>query len=357
MKIVSRDSTARENPKENTSAVVELDPSKRTTPAASATSPCAEQTAIIIPCYKVADHIVALLESIPEELAARIYIVDDRCPQGSGKLVQDRVKDPRVVVLFNPENLGVGGTVKRGFTQAAIDGYTYLVKMDGDGQMDPQELPKLVRPIHEGLADYTKGNRFFNPRALKGMPAVRVIGNGALSFMTKLSSGYWHLMDPTNGYVAIHAKVFQMLELDKIENRFFFETDMLCRLHLLGAVALDVPIPARYGEEESNLKIGHTIFSFSSKHFSRFFRRIIYDYFVHDFNIGSVQLVGGLILFGFGFPYGIYNWIEGKIAGTPTEIGVIMIAVLTTLLGFQLLLSALNYDVSRRSHMALHKLA
>ena len=315
-----------------------------------------KENAIIIPCYNVREHIVDLIARIPSNVADCIYVVDDCCPQQSGKLVQTSCTDARVKVIFNERNLGVGGAVKRGFIEACKDGFRILIKMDGDGQMNPLDIPKLIKPLKEGFADYTKSNRFFSPRALKGMPTVRLIGNGALSFLTKLSSGYWHVMDPTNGFLAIHSNVFAMLELERIDDRFFFESDLLCRLHLIDAVVEDVPIPAHYGHEESNLQVRNALFSFARKHLSRTVRRIIYDYFVRDFNVGSVQLVFGLILFVFGLVFGISHWINGLINHMPTEVGTIMLAILPTILGFQLLLSAINYDIAYRTKTPLHKL-
>lgn len=311
-------------------------------------------TAAIVPCYRCRAQILGVLEKFGPEIQ-RIYVVDDACPEGTGKWVQEQARDPRVRVLFNPQNLGVGGAVKRGFAEAARDGFRYLIKVDGDGQMDPADVPALLRPLRQGVADYAKGNRYFDPRALRAMPPVRIFGNGVLSFLTKLSSGYWHIMDPTNGYVAIQASVFQALELDRIDDRFFFESDMLCRLHLLGAVVQDVPLPARYGNETSNLKIGRIILPFVSKHAARTLQRIVYDYFVRDFNVGSAELLSGLLALAFGLIYGGYRWLGGLSRGVPTETGAIMIAVLPTIIGVQLLLSALNYDIANRFTRPIHE--
>ena len=306
-----------------------------------------QKTAVIIPCYRVRDHILDVIARVGAAVD-RIYVVDDACPEGSGKLVQERVHDPRVTVLFNSANLGVGGAVKRGFQQAAQDGCTYLVKLDGDGQMDPADIPALIKPLKLGVADYTKGNRYFSPRALKDMPGLRLFGNGVLSFLTKLSSGYWQVMDPTNGFVAIHAQVFLALEHERVDNRFFFESDMLCRLHLMGAVVQDVPLPAHYGNEKSNLKVRSIVAPFIAKHINRTWRRIVYEYFVRDFNVGSAQLVSGAVALAFGLLFGGYHWAAGLASGRPTETGVIMIAVLPTIIGVQLLLAVLNYDIANR---------
>ena len=188
--------------------------------------------AVAIPCYKVTQHVLEVIRTIPASVS-RIYAVDDACPSGSGAFIQQHCTDPRVQVLFNPENQGVGGAVVTAYRQAVADGMDIVVKIDGDGQMNPRLLPLFVRPIQDRRADYTKGNRFFRPESVRGMPAMRLFGNAVLSFMTKLSCGYWSIMDPTNGYTAIHTSLLRELPLDKLERRYFFETDMLFRLNTL----------------------------------------------------------------------------------------------------------------------------
>src|SRR5690606_26049650 len=115
--------------------------------------------------------------------------------------------------------------VMAGYLAATTAGADVIVKMDGDGQMDAAALPQLIGPILRGQADYTKGNRFYDLGQIGRMPRMRILGNAVLSFMTKISSGYWDLFDPTNGYTAIHARVLAKLPLRKISQRYFFETD------------------------------------------------------------------------------------------------------------------------------------
>jgi dolichol-phosphate mannosyltransferase len=313
-----------------------------------------KKIAVVIPSYKVTRHILGVLEKIGPEVA-RIYVVDDCCPENSGDYVRKNCSDSRVQVIIKEKNGGVGSATKTGMRQAALDGFDILVKLDGDGQMDPRFINTLVRPIREELADYTKGNRFNNPRSLSQMPAVRLFGNSVLSFLTKLSSGYWQIMDPTNGYVAIHSKVFQCLETDKIADRYFFETDMLFRLHLVGAVVVDIPMSAFYGDEKSNLSVKKIIGPFLWGHLTRFYKRIIYDYYVHDFNVGSLQLTLGLMTFLSGSFLGLYHWTYGLINHQSTEFGIISLVMILMVLGFQLLISALQYDISNKPEIPLQK--
>ena len=169
---------------------------------------------------------MGVLAALPPQCSL-IYVIDDKCPQQTGEFVQRNSTDPRVRVLFHENNQGVGGAVITGYKHAIADGATVIVKIDGDGQMDPSLLDHFVSPILDGTADYTKGNRFFDLDRIGRMPVIRIFGNAVLSFATKLSSGYWNIFDPTNGYTAIHAGIAQRLPLDKLSKRYFFESDML----------------------------------------------------------------------------------------------------------------------------------
>ena len=214
----------------------------------------ASRLAVVIPCFRVKQHIGALIEQMPA-LVWRIYVIDDYCPEQTGQWVRRHCVDARIKLIFNDKNLGVGGAVMMGYQAALADGADIIIKLDGDGQMDPALIPHFVNPILTGEADYTKGNRFYDLEGVKTMPRARLIGNAILSLMTKFSSGYWNLFDPTNGYTAIHREVCRCLPLHKISRSYFFETDMLFRLNLLRAVVADVPMTARYQNEVSNLKI------------------------------------------------------------------------------------------------------
>ena len=235
------------------------------------------KVAVIIPCYKVVRHVLGVIESIGPQVHAN-YAVDDCCPDGSGRYIQAHCKDPRVRVCFNAENQGVGGAVMAGYQQAIADGMDILVKIDGDGQMDPALLDDFIAPIIHGEADYTKGNRFFDLEGVRTMPTVRIFGNAVLSIMSKFSTGYWHLFDPTNGYTAIHAAVASRLPFSKISRRYFFETDILFRLNTLGAVVLDVPMQAHYGDEVSGLHIRKIVGEFLVKHLRNSAKRVFYNH-------------------------------------------------------------------------------
>jgi len=321
--------------------------------ALAAPAPAVPSIAVVIPCFKVSRHILEVLGGIGPEVTA-VYVVDDECPEHSGDLVQDQCRDRRVRVLRNPRNLGVGGAVLTGYRQAILDGAEVIVKLDGDGQMDPALIPGLVAPILANEADYTKGNRFFDLEALAGMPAVRLVGNAFLSLLTKLSCGYWDLFDPTNGYTAIHANVACHLPFRKISSRYFFETDMLFRLNTLRAVVVDVPMQAKYGDEVSGLSVARVAGEFFFKHIRNFVKRIFYNYYLRDLSLASIELPLGLLLVAGGTAFGAYHWIVSIDAGVPTSAGRVMLAALPIIMGMQFLLAFIGYDISSVPRRPLH---
>ena len=209
---------------------------------------------VVIPCYRTSQQIMSVIAKIGAE-CNKIIVVDDGCPEKSGAMVERECTDERVTVIYNESNLGVGGAVLAGYRMALDYNADIVVKIDGDGQMEPSLIPKFLEPIVRHEADYTKGNRFYHIHALGNMPLLRLFGNAALSFITKLSSGYWSNFDPTNGYTAIHASLIPLLPPEKVSNDYFFESDMLFRLNLLQAKVVDIPMSAKYSSESSNLKV------------------------------------------------------------------------------------------------------
>ncbi len=297
---------------------------------------------LIVPCYKVKAKILDVIAKTPPWIEG-IVCVDDACPEGSGDFIEANNTDPRVVLVRLPVNQGVGGATLAGYGEAVARGGQVLVKVDGDDQMDLGYVSHLVAPILLGEADYAKGNRFTSISHLQTMPQVRVFGNAALSFAAKLSTGYWNIFDPTNGYTAIEAQVAKMIMEKRVSRRFFFETDLLYHLGTLRAVVRDVPMPARYADEVSNLRISAIMGPFALKHMKNFFQRVLGQYFVRDFHAASLELVFGVVFILFGLGY------AARYVSTPhteaASAGVVMAAALPVILGAQLLMQALNFDV------------
>lgn len=309
--------------------------------------------AVVIPSYKVTRHILGVIAGIGSEVGL-IFVIDDKCPDGSGAYVREHCTDPRVSVLDHAVNQGVGGAVMTGYSAAIAAGATVIVKVDGDGQMDASLIPWFVAPILSGEADYAKGNRFFDLEQIRSMPPLRLFGNAVLSLITKVSSGYWDIYDPTNGFTAIHANVARILSFDKISKRYFFETDMLFRLNTLHARVVDVAMDAVYGDEVSNLKITRIISEFAFKHVRNFLKRLFYNYYLRNMSLASLELPLGLGLLGFGTIYGIAARIHSAQAGIETPAGVVMMAALPVLMGAQLILAFLAYDIASVPRRAIH---
>lgn len=303
----------------------------------------ATHIAVVIPCFRETKRILDVIKSIGEEVS-RIIVIDDACPDNTGEHVKKQCMDKRVEVLIHDTNTGVGGATMSGYKRAIEAGAEIIVKVDGDGQMDPSLIPDLVAPLLEGVADYAKGNRFYNLDGLSDMPRVRIFGNLVLSFASKISSGYWNIFDPTNGFTAIHIDAARRLPFEKIDNGFFFESDMLFRLNMMRGVVVDIPMPARYGDEESSLKIHNIIVSFAARHYVNAAKRIFYNYFIRDFGVASIELVLGKLLLLFGVVYGIYSWSESAKTGIPATAGTVILAALPIILGSQMLMAFLNFD-------------
>lgn len=300
--------------------------------------------AVVLPCYRVRDSVLAVLAEIPAWVE-HIFVVDDACPEGSGREVERVCCDPRCRVIFHERNLGVGGAMRTGMRAALAAGATIIAKVDGDGQMDPRRLGDLVRPLATGRADYAKGNRFYDLSALAAMPPARRFGNLALTLLVKAASGYWDVSDPTNGYLAIHRQACAALPLDRIDSSYFFESHMLIHLNVLRAVVAEVPMPARYGDESSSLSVGRSLVTFPFKLARGFLRRIAWRYFIYNMDAVTVFLLGGGLLLLIGVGFGAYRWYLGIFGNETQTAGTVALGLFPAIIGFQMLLQAMILDI------------
>lgn len=299
--------------------------------------------AVVIPTYRVSRHIEKVVSMLPDFIDY-IIVVDDKCPDKSGELIL-KLNHEKITVLFHKINLGVGGAVITGYKRALDLDVDIVVKVDGDGQMNPAYIENLIEPIIDGVADYTKGNRFSNFKALRKMPKIRLFGNSALSFLVKASSGYWNIMDPTNGFTAISKDAILGLNLDELSQRYFFESDMLINLNIENCVVKDIPIPAKYGDEDSSLSISKVLFDFPLKLIRGFAKRVFYKYFIYDFNMASIYMVFGFPMVLCGSIYGGMSWYLSISTGIVASTGTIMLSALLIMLGVQFLLQAISIDI------------
>jgi len=300
---------------------------------------------VVIPCYNVSQHITGVVQSIPD-LVSHIILIDDKSTDNTSDLINSIAEtDKRIVLLKHKKNQGVGGAVITGMQKAIELNCELIVKLDGDGQMDTKYIPELLSPLINDEFHFSKGNRFNDFRALKRMPFIRRIGNLLLSFMIKAASGYWSVFDPTNGFFCIKKEILERIDYSRLDKKYFFESSLLIELYYTGAKIYDVPIPAIYGNEKSGLSEVHSLLTFPGKIIRAFIRRIFLRYFIYDFNIFSIYLLIGIPLLFFGVIYGLVKWLHFGLAGIPAPTGTVMLATLSIILGFQLLLSVIQYDI------------
>jgi glycosyltransferase involved in cell wall biosynthesis len=300
--------------------------------------------AVVIPCYRVRDKIVDVVDSVIGTVDF-VIAVDDCCPEKSGDFLGKTRTDSKLKILFHETNQGVGGAMVTGFQAALELGADIVVKMDGDGQMEAKHLPRLIGPLLAHKADFTKGNRFYDLRALRAMPFVRRFGNFGLTLLSKAASGFWHLSDPTNGYFALRANAMRLLNFHLLAPRYFFEISLLIQLNVIRAIAFDVPIPAKYADENSSLSPMRALWSFPGKLAAGLMHRIWWRYFIYDINIVTVFLITGALLFFGGGAFGVWRWSHNWIYGHEQSAGTVALAMLPMILGFQMLLQAVVLDM------------
>ncbi len=307
--------------------------------------------AVVIPCYKVERHIADVIRGIPPAVSL-IVVVDDASPDGVSQRVR-ALADPRVVLIRHDKNQGVGGAMATGYRECLRQGAAVVVKVDGDGQMDAAQIPRLVAPLLRGEADYVKGNRWHHTANLLTMPAVRRVGNLGLSFLAKFVSGHWKVFDPCNGYTAISASVLDRIPLDRVARDYYFEISMLVELGILGAVICDLPLPAIYGDEKSSLRVGRILTSFPPRLARSLARRVWTQYFIRDFGPVTLFLTAGGALLLWALVFGGVEWLRSLATGVPATAGTVMMSALPFLMGFQLLVQAVVMDMGGKPNVAL----
>ncbi|HTD33637.1 MAG TPA: glycosyltransferase family 2 protein, partial [Candidatus Elarobacter sp.] len=233
-----------------------------------------------------------------------------------------------------------------GIAAALALGAEYVVKLDADDQMDVSFVPVMLEVLkrHEDV-DLVKGNRFADARTLRTMPLARLIGNAGLTFLVKFSTGYWTIVDPTNGFIALRASALRRIPYEQLAERYFFEIDLLAAFGLSKRVLAEVDMPAIYAGETSSLSIGRVLLEFPPKLLLRFLRRVLVNYLIVEINVASICGFLGIPLLLFGTVFGIHEWGVSVASGIPRPTGTIVLALLVFMIGFQLSLQALFYDV------------
>jgi glycosyltransferase involved in cell wall biosynthesis len=297
---------------------------------------------VVVPAYNEERLLPDTISGIPDYVT-RIYIIDDGSTDNTPEIIKT-IKDLRVKSVRHETNKGVGASIITGYKMALQDEMDIVAVMAGDNQMDPVELPKLLMPIIEDRADYTKGNRLISREYMAGMSLWRTVGNSLLTMITKIGSGYWNIMDPQNGYTAISRQALETINLDSIYQYYGYCNDLLIKLNAFGMRTLDVVMPARYGSERSHIRYGKYILKVAPMIFRGFLWRLKTKYIVLSFHPLVFFYSASMIMVPFGVLFSL--WIlASKILHRPVSDNYPLLAVFITLMGVQLLLFAMLFDM------------
>ncbi len=235
--------------------------------------------AVVVPAYNEERLIGQTLSGMPG-FVDKIYVIDDSSTDGTAQVVrQFQQQNKKIYLISHEQNQGVGAAIISGYKKALRDKAEVVAVMAGDDQMDPVQLPRLLDPIIDGKADYSKGNRLSRSEHKVGMSRWRQFGNFLLGTLTKMSSGYWHVQDPQNGYTAISQRALNKLDLDRVYTYYGYCNDMLTKLNVLGLKVCEVDMPARYGLEQSKIRYGIYMRKVSLLLLRNFFWRLRVKYF------------------------------------------------------------------------------
>ena len=260
--------------------------------------------AVVVPAHNESKMIHLVVEGMPD-FVDRIVIVDDKSTDNTVEVIKKlEVDHPRIHLIEHKDNQGVGGAIRTGYIWARDNDIDATAVMAGDNQMHPDDLPALLQPIVDDTADYTKGNRLITGEAWKKIPRIRYLGNAALSFLTKIVSGYWHIADSQSGYTVINSRSLNRIPLEEIYPRYGVPNDILVTLNIHSLRVKDVPIQPIYASEVSELKIHKVIFSISWLMLKLFFKRMFHKYIIRDFHplilfyfLGIALLILSVVLF------------------------------------------------------------
>lgn len=298
--------------------------------------------AALVPAFNEERFIGSVVSTMPEFVDV-IIVVDDASTDGTAAAAR-AAGDPRVTLITHERNGGLGAALVTAHLRAIDENADISVVMAGDGQMPPAHLPDLLDPIVEGRAGFTKGNRFFGPESLRGMPRLRVFGNVVLTFLTKAATGYWNLVDPQNGYTAIARSVQTRIDWPTVARDYSFENDVIARLGMMRVRIIDVDIPALYGDEVSDIRLQAVVPDILRTLRRAFWRRFWYRHVLQSFSPIALFAFSGAVMLAWGVGFG--TWVAvSSVGDAVASTGTVMLAVLPFLMGFVLILAAWVLDI------------
>jgi len=309
-----------------------------------------KKVGVAVPAYNEEKLILDTLAGIPDYVD-RIYVCNDRSTDRTLELTLDASKiDTRIYVIDHQVNTGVGGAIIDCHLKGLEEGMDIMAVMAGDNQMDPKELFKLLDPLVDDQADFSKGNRLFWREALVGMSRWRVFGNSVLTLLNKVSSGYWHISDPQNGYTAISKEALIRVPLAGISKGYTFENDLLVKLNAYDLRAIDVPIPARYGQERSGIKYRKFIVEGLWVLFRDFLYRMKVKYVIRNFHPLVFFYSFGFLASLAGFSAAVWS-IYMKVVHEQLLFERITLSVIVLLAGIQFIFFGMYFDMAENKRI------
>jgi glycosyltransferase involved in cell wall biosynthesis len=304
-----------------------------------------KRIAVVVPAYNEENLIGKVIETMPEFVDS-VVIVDDVSTDDTKKIVMEYMaRDQRVLLIKHERNMGVGAAVVSGYKRSLEEGMDVVAVMAGDGQMDPEDLPRIVGPVARGAVDYTKGNRLFRGESWEIIPHHRYLGNSMLSLLTKIASGYWHVADSQTGYTAISRVALERLNLDDIYRGYGMPNDILINLNIHNFRVRDVSVKPVYDQGElSGIKLSRVIPRISWLLFKGFFRRLFEKYVIRDFHPLIFFYMLGLTLLPSGIIIGSYLLLYRLLIG-PVSATSALFAAFLIISGLQTILFAMWFDM------------
>ena len=306
---------------------------------------------VIVPAYNESTQIKGVIQSMPEFIDT-ILVVDDASTDCTADMVKACQKNNgKLHLIQHSGNLGCGGAMITGYQWAASKEFDVVVRMDGDGQMNPNDLVSLITPVVEGNCDYAKGNRFFSGKAFDIMPKLRFFGTAFLSLLTKIVSGYWHISDFQSGFTAINKKALKTINWNQMYKGYGQPNDLLILLNIDNFIVKDVPVDPVYNVGEvSGIKIKKVIFTLGWLLIKRFFWRLKEKYIIRDFHPLVFFYSLGLLLGGFSVVLFLRVFIIWFSVGQIPSINAL--AAFASFLGSaQFSLFAMWFDMEANKHL------